>query len=312
MKKNKKQYYSLVQNEEEKSAVLNIFGDITSFPWESVGEVSNFLLSKKLEDLSDVNIIDVYINSYGGEVAEGLAIYNALKRHKAKIVTHVDGFACSIASVIFMAGDERIMPSTSCLMIHNPWLYTAGNAQELRKQADDLDVIGECSINAYMEHCKITKEELKELLDNETWLSSSKANELGFATVVEKDDEEEKASQNVKKKIISMLLEQSEDEEEPKTDSENEEDNMISTENNDSDEEQVNTDSENQEDTNNSEEDNENKESIGEGEDNANTTDEESDKENGDENKEDDGSPSEQATQMVGAFFMNLEKEMLK
>ena len=101
-----KRYYSL-ETEGEK-ADLYIYGDITSWPWLQ-SDVSAYLLSKKLEELKDVSEIDVYINSYGGEVAEGLAIYNALKRHKAKVVTHCDGFACSISSVIFMAGDERVM-----------------------------------------------------------------------------------------------------------------------------------------------------------------------------------------------------------
>lgn len=204
MQNNKKMYYSLVQN--DNAAVINIFGDITSYAWEEYGEFSNVLLSKKLEELGNVSVIDVYINSYGGEVAEGLAIYNALKRHKAKIRTHVDGFACSIASVIFMAGDERIMPSASCLMIHNPWTRAVGNAQELRKQAEDLDTIGECSVNAYMEHINISKEELKELLDNEKWLSPDEAVEMGFATAKEEMEDNDYANQSIKEKVIGILL----------------------------------------------------------------------------------------------------------
>ena len=247
-KNNKKQYYSLYQ--EEDTAVLNIFGDITSWAWEELGEMSNVLLSKKLEELGDVSVIDVYINSYGGEVAEGLAIYNALKRHKAKIRTHVDGFACSIASVIFMAGDERIMPSTSCLMIHNPWTVTAGNAKELRKQAEDLDVIGECSINAYMEHVNISEDELKELLDNETWLSSKEAVELGFATEVDESEESDNVSQSVKGKVIEMLLKNNVKQEcnsDPLEETEEEppkEEDDVSTEDTSSDNTSLNTDKE--------------------------------------------------------------------
>lgn len=281
-KNNKKQYYSLYQ--EEDTAVLNIFGDITSWAWEELGEMSNVLLSKKLEELGDVSVIDVYINSYGGEVAEGLAIYNALKRHKAKIRTHVDGFACSIASVIFMAGDERIMPSTSCLMIHNPWTVTAGNAKELRKQAEDLDVIGECSINAYMEHVNISEDELKELLDNETWLSSKEAVELGFATEVDESEESDNVSQSVKGKVIEMLLKNNvkqecnsnpleETEEEPPKEEDN-----FSTEDTSSDNTSLNADEEQEQ--NNEAEDGEN--------------------------------PSEKATKIVAAFLNNLEKEILK
>lgn len=291
MKNNKKTYYSLFQSED--SAILNIFGDITSFPW-SESDVSNMQLSKKLEEMKDVSVIDVYINSYGGEVAEGLAIYNALKRHKAKIRTHVDGFACSIASVIFMAGDERIMPSTSCLMIHNPWTFATGNASELRKQADDLDTIGECSINAYMECVNITEEELKNLLDQEKWLSPSEALEKGFATSLEKEDDEEHANQNVKGKIISMLLEQNEDDE---NNSDLEDD--PEKDDDETDEDTANTDTDTDEETDSSNDD------IGEDD----TDDEDEEKNKDDEN---DGNPSQKATDMVAMFLNNLEREMLK
>lgn len=173
-------YYSLAQDENE--ATINIFGDIMSWPWEYVGEVSNYNLSKKLEEFNDVSKINVYINSYGGEVAEGLAIYNALKRHKAKIVTHCDGFACSIASVIFMAGDERLMSDASLLMIHNAWSYVNGNAAEMRKAAEDLDTITSASVAAYMSGVNITESEVRKLMDNESWILPTDAVEMGFAT----------------------------------------------------------------------------------------------------------------------------------
>ena len=134
-----KNFFSLVK--EKQTATLNIYGDITSIPFKEYGDVSAVNLSKQLEALGDVEQIDVHINSYGGEVAEGLAIYNALRRHKAKVRTYCDGFACSIASVIFMAGDERIMNESSLLMIHNAWTMAIGNSAELRKQADDLEKI---------------------------------------------------------------------------------------------------------------------------------------------------------------------------
>lgn len=198
-----KKYYSLVNEKNE--ATLNIYGDITSWEWYP-GDVSSYTLSKELENI-EADTIHVYINSYGGEVAEGLAIYNALKRHKAKIITYVDGFACSIASVIFMAGDERRMSNASLLMIHNAWTYTAGNANELRKAADDLDVITQASINAYMEDINISEEELKQLLDNETWLSPQLALDMNFCTSIANEKNIEKASQSVKKSLSKMILE---------------------------------------------------------------------------------------------------------
>lgn len=225
-----KRYFSLLKNEETKEADINIFGDITSWDWEEFGEMSAHTLSKQLEELGDVNTINVHISSYGGEVKEGLAIYNALKNHKAKIKTYCDGFACSIASVIFMAGDERIMSKASLLMIHNAWIYAMGNANELRKQAEDLDKITQASINAYMEHINISEEELKELLDKESYLTYDECLDMGFATSVTSDSKNEKASQSVRQSIINLILQAKKEEEEQ---DEDEQDNNI--ENNDDD-----------------------------------------------------------------------------
>ncbi len=135
-----------------------------------------------------------------------MAIYNSLRRHKAKIKTFCDGFAASIASVIFMAGDERIMSIASLLFVHNAWTYTAGNANELRKQADDLETITQASINAYMNHVSITEEELKELLDKESWISPQDALEMGFATSVINDNNSKNPNQSVRKKVIEFMM----------------------------------------------------------------------------------------------------------
>lgn len=198
-----KRYYSLYK--EESTANIYIYGDITSYPWFE-GDTSSYNLSKELQELSDVDNINVYINSYGGEVAEGLAIYNSLKRHKAKITTIVDGFACSIASVIFSAGDERIMSDTSLLMIHNAWTSVSGNANDFKKQAEDLEKVTQASINVYMSNVNIEEEELKQLLDNETWLSGSEAFEMGFATDVVVENNKQVASQSVRNEVIKQML----------------------------------------------------------------------------------------------------------
>lgn len=219
-------YFSLAQTESE--ATINIYGDITSWAWEELGEVSAVNLSKQLDALGDVSKINVYINSYGGEVAEGLAIYNALKRHKAKVVTYCDGFACSIASVIFMAGDERIMSESSLLMIHNAWTWAQGNSQELRKQADDLEKITQASVEAYKAHSTLSEKEIKALMDNETWILPTEALEYGFATSIEKTDNAN-ANQSVKAQLLDIVTsyqkakqaETADDEEETLDDDEN-------------------------------------------------------------------------------------------
>jgi hypothetical protein len=137
-------------------------------------------------------------------VAEGLAIYNALKRHKAKVTTYCDGFACSIASVIFMAGDERIMNESSLLMIHNAWSYAVGNSEELRKQADDLEKITQASVEAYKSHSSLSEKEIKKLMDEETWILPTEALEYGFATTIDKP-ENKNASQNAFLQLFEMI-----------------------------------------------------------------------------------------------------------
>ena len=197
----KNKYYALYVDEDQQTANINIYGDITSYPWTEK-DVSAYNLSKEI----DVEQINIYLNSYGGEVAEGIAIYNSLKRHKAAVKTVCDGMACSIASVIFMAGDERIMNNASLLMIHNAWTYTSGNANQLRKEADDLDKISNLSVKAYMEHINISEEELRTLLDAETFLSPDEALEYGFATAIIGDKKSDKASQSAKKTLQKMIL----------------------------------------------------------------------------------------------------------
>ena len=197
-----KKYFQLTQNNNEVD--IQIYGDITSWDWYE-SDVSSYTLSKQIESL-ECDQINVYINSYGGEVAEGLAIYNQLKRHKAKVKTICDGFACSAASVVFMAGDERVMSTASLLMIHNAWTWASGNANDLRKQADDLDKITQASINAYMQEVNITEEELKQMLDDETWITPQEALDMEFITTIVNEKDSDKASQSVKKSLMQIIL----------------------------------------------------------------------------------------------------------
>ena len=216
-----KRYYQMEVAGNE--ADIDIYGDITSWPWVD-SDVSSANLSAQLADL-DVDVINVNINSYGGEVAEGLAIYNALKRHKAKGRTRCDGFACSIASVIFMAGDERIMNEASLLMIHNAFSFAEGDANALRKMADDLDLVTSQSKKIYLANSNIDEAALTELMDKETFIDPKEALEMGFATSVvaisdepddgdngktksednESDDDEKKKAQEGMRKLFSML-----------------------------------------------------------------------------------------------------------
>lgn len=212
-----KKYYSLVES--GNSADLYIFGDIVdSFStaideaWEiDSGDTSGYSLVKDLNALSkDINQINVHINSFGGYTNEGIAIYNTLKNSNAKVVTYCDGFACSAASIVFMAGDERIMGNGSMLMIHNAWNCVSGNAQELRQQADELEKISKSASECYLDKISISNDELQTLLDgtnhNGTWLSASEAIDMGFATKVEDlDDTSSVANQSAKNQLVQMV-----------------------------------------------------------------------------------------------------------
>lgn len=197
----------LLTSNDETSANLSIMGDITSWPWDDQ-DSSAMDVSKALANLpSTVSEIFVHINSYGGEVAEGVAIYNALRSHSAKVTTICEGFACSIASVIFMAGDERVMRDSSLLMLHNASMITIGDANDHRKAADDLDVITELSKTAYLSHAteSLTREKLDEIMDAETWVTPEQALEWGLATEVDKPEDSDAPSQSARELIMQRL-----------------------------------------------------------------------------------------------------------
>lgn len=178
-----KKFYQLEQTGDV--ADLYIYGTITSFPWDE-NDVSASSFAKELNRVN-AKTLNVYISSDGGEVQAGVAIYNLLKRQKAKVRTYCDGFAASIASVIFMAGEERIMNDASALMIHPAWTDCRGNAAELRKMADDLDKITQLSVKAYKSRANLTEEEIVKLMNAETWIMPEEALEHGFATSIEKN-----------------------------------------------------------------------------------------------------------------------------
>jgi ATP-dependent Clp endopeptidase proteolytic subunit ClpP len=128
--------------------------------------------------------LNVEINSPGGDVFAGLAIYNALKGSGKEIVVRVMGVAASAASLIAMAGDKIVMPKNTFLMIHNPWSMAVGNADDLRDTADVLDKIGLSLRATYAKRTGMSDEDLEPLLAKDTWLTADEALEMGFATEV--------------------------------------------------------------------------------------------------------------------------------
>lgn len=167
-----------MKNVTDKAADIYFYGEIVGDEWDKWTNMDT--CPKDVIDAlkeADGRDIDVYINSPGGLVFAGVAIYNMLKRHSGKKTVHIDGVAASIASVIAMAGDTIIMPKNAYLMIHKPLNITIGNAVELRKMADDLDVIQSGIEEAYKTKLLSTEYEtaVHDMMEAETWLTASDA-----------------------------------------------------------------------------------------------------------------------------------------
>ena len=133
----------------------------------------------ELKDLGDVDEINVRISSGGGSIVEGNAIFNALKRHPANVITHIDSIAASMASVIAMAGDEVRMAANALFMIHNPWTASVGGAEQLRKDADLLDKMENNIRNSY-DRSNLSVDELSAAMDADTYYTAEEALEAGF------------------------------------------------------------------------------------------------------------------------------------
>ena len=134
-----------------------------------------------LAALGPVAQLDIHIHSPGGDVFDGTAIYNQLKQHTARKVVTIDGLAASMASVVAMAGDVIRMPENALMMIHNPWTIAMGGADELRKNADLLDKIAGQLRGAYSAKSGMSDDDVRAMMDAETWLTGTEAVEKGLA-----------------------------------------------------------------------------------------------------------------------------------
>lgn len=195
-------YYAIQQAGRE--ADIYIFGDITSWPWME-SDVSAYNIVKEIKDL-DVDVIHVYINSYGGEVAEGWAIYNALKNHKARIVTHGAGFVASAALYPFMAGDERVASTTSAYYFHHIITSAYGYATDLHKAAEEAEKLNEIGRQAFTQNTDMTDEDVKALEDEETWLSAQEVFEKGIATSIINEKQISAATQSVRRQVMQKVM----------------------------------------------------------------------------------------------------------
>lgn len=199
--KNRK-FYAIQQL--DRGADIYIFGDIVSYPWTEQGEASGMSIVNQIKNL-DVDEIRVHIDSYGGSVSEGWAIYNALRQHPAKIVAYGDGFVASAALYPFLAGDERIASSLSAYYFHQVLVTASGYADDLRAAADDAEKMTEIGINAFVERTGMDADQVRQLMEAETWLTPAQALDYGIATSITQDAALPVA-QDAKKAIMQRVL----------------------------------------------------------------------------------------------------------
>jgi ATP-dependent Clp protease protease subunit len=174
------------KNKSDNTGELLLYGDISSVSWFG-DEITPKDFKKDLDALGDVKNLDIFINSGGGDVFAGQAIYSMLKRHSAFKTVYVDGLAASIAALISQVGDVRKMPKNAMMMIHNSWTIAIGNSALFRKMADDMDKIDESIRGVFIDKTGLDQKEITDLMDAETWMTAEEAVKRGFADEVEEE-----------------------------------------------------------------------------------------------------------------------------
>lgn len=162
--------------------------DVLIYDYIGWGGVTAADFAKALMSIT-AKTINVRINTPGGDVFDGLAIFNSLKAHGAQIHVKVDGIAASIGSIIAMAGHTITMGESAFLMIHNPWALAIGNAADMREMAATLDKVGGSLADIYASRAKITKEQAQSWMDAETWFTAAEAKDAGLADAVQGSSE---------------------------------------------------------------------------------------------------------------------------
>ena len=167
---------------------ITIYGDIGESWWSD--STSAVDIEKTLKATS-ANVININLNSPGGDVFDGIAIYNQLKNHPAKIIINVDGLAASAASIIAMAADELIMNTGSMLMIHEASTWTWGTKLDIRKTLNALEGIDKSLADIYMTRYQGERSEIETMIANETWFTANEAVEIGLAHKVNEQVEDD-------------------------------------------------------------------------------------------------------------------------
>ena len=190
-------------------AEMYLYGSIRkAYWWDSEDAcISANRVKNALADLKDKDI-NIHINSPGGDVFESIAICNLLKQHSKNVTITIDALAASGASVICMAADKVIMPANSMMMIHKAWTWVDGNADDLRKVANDLDKMDNAVLASYKDRFVGTEEELKALIKDSSWFTAEECKSLGFCDEIldEQQDSEEEPMEDIKNSILNKYM----------------------------------------------------------------------------------------------------------
>lgn len=197
-----KPYFDFQQAGEQ--ADIYIFGDITSFPYVE-SDTSAFRLARQLEQSENLAEINIHVDSYGGEVSEGFAIYNAIRNKNAHVKTYADGFVASAAIYPFLAGDERVANNVSAFYFHPVIGGQYGYAEDLREAADELDKLTEIGLGAFTA-AGMKEQAARDLINSKTWYAPEAVLEMGLATSIQKQNDSKTALQSVRSLIVRQML----------------------------------------------------------------------------------------------------------
>ena len=212
MTKQNKTNYCFQQAADPSVHLLYIYDDVSAYGnwnWNTwsyeESETSSKYFRDQLAAIPEDHTVELHINSNGGSVKEGVTIYNLLKQSGCKVRGIVDGVAYSVAFVILQACDERIMGVGTTALIHEPWVETSGNAKELRKTADDLDVLTASNRKIFLERSNLEEQQLADMMEAETFLTPDDCLEYGLIDKVEDYGHADITTEGIQKRLQEVL-----------------------------------------------------------------------------------------------------------
>ena len=197
-----KPYFDIQQFGEQTD--VYIFGNITNFTGDG-NDTSAYSLVQQLKSMQNAAEINVHIDSYGGNVSEGWAIYNTLRDSSARVTTYADGFVASAAIYPFLAGQERIASNVSAFYFHPATNCAGGYAEDLRKAADNLDQLTEIGLGAFT-NVGMAEQDARELINSKSWYSPATMLEKGIVTTIRKAENSPGVAQSAQELIVQQLL----------------------------------------------------------------------------------------------------------